>query len=64
MALSPQKLLPDNPICPTAGTLVSSSKKRRLFHQMGDVELLTSADVVSRSHQALKEFQADILAES
>jgi len=33
-----------------------------LFHQVGDVEPLTSADVVGRSHQALKEYQAGILA--
>jgi len=34
-----------------------------LFHQTGDVEPLTSADVVGRSHQAMKEYQAGILAE-
>ena len=34
-----------------------------LFHQIGDVEPLTSADVVGRSHQAMKEYQAGILAE-
>ncbi len=34
-----------------------------LFHQVGDVEPLTSADVVGRSHQALREYQAGILAE-
>jgi flavorubredoxin len=34
-----------------------------LFHQNGDVEPLTSADVVGRSHQAMKEYQARILAE-
>src|ERR1700733_5688688 len=34
-----------------------------LFHQIGDVEPLTSADVVGRSHKAMKEFQAGILAE-
>ena len=33
-----------------------------LFHHMGDVEPLTSADVVGRSLQAMKEFQAGILA--
>jgi flavorubredoxin len=31
-----------------------------LFHQIGDVEPLTSADVVGRSHQAMKEYQAGI----
>jgi hypothetical protein len=34
-----------------------------LFHQIGDVEPLTSADVVGRSHQAMKEYQAGILAD-
>ena len=34
-----------------------------LFHQIGNVEPLTSADVVGRSHQAMKEYQAGILAE-
>ena len=34
-----------------------------LFHQIGDVEPLTSSDVVGRSHQALREYQAGILAE-
>jgi flavorubredoxin len=33
-----------------------------LFHQAGDVEPLTSADVVGRSRQALKEYQSGILA--
>jgi flavorubredoxin len=43
----------------TQGTLLCSD----LFHQLGDVEPLTSTDVVGRSHQALKEYQAGILAE-
>jgi len=34
-----------------------------LFHHMGDVEPLTSADVVGRSREAMKEFQAGVLAE-
>ncbi len=34
-----------------------------LFHQIGDVEPLTSTDVVGRSRQAMKEYQAGILAE-
>ncbi len=34
-----------------------------LFHQLGDVEPITSADVVGRAHQTLKEFQAGVLAE-
>jgi flavorubredoxin len=34
-----------------------------LFHQIGDLEPLTSADVVGRSHQALKHYQAGVLAE-
>ena len=43
----------------TQGTLLCSD----LFHQNGNVEPLTSADVVGRSHQAMKEYQAGILAE-
>jgi flavorubredoxin len=34
-----------------------------LFHQVGDVEALTSSDVVGRSHESLKEYQAGVLAE-
>lgn len=34
-----------------------------LFHQTGNVEPLTSADVVGRSHQAMKEYQAGVLAD-
>jgi flavorubredoxin len=34
-----------------------------LFHQLGDVEPVTSADIVGRALQTLKEFQAGILAE-
>ncbi|HTZ48690.1 MAG TPA: MBL fold metallo-hydrolase [Verrucomicrobiae bacterium] len=34
-----------------------------LFHQIGDVEPQTSTDIVGRSRQALKEYQAGILAE-
>ena len=34
-----------------------------LFHHMGDVEKLTSADVAGRSREALKQFQAGVLAE-
>ena len=34
-----------------------------LFHQISDVEPLTTADVVGRSRQAMKEYQAGILAE-
>jgi flavorubredoxin len=34
-----------------------------LFHQIGDVEPLTSSDIVGRSQQALKEYQTGILAE-
>jgi flavorubredoxin len=33
-----------------------------LFHQAGDAEPLTSADVVDRSRQSLKEYQSGILA--
>jgi len=41
------------------GTLLCSD----LFHQNGNVEPLTSDDVVGRSHQAMKEYQAGILAD-
>jgi flavorubredoxin len=34
-----------------------------LFHQVGDVEPLTSAHVVARSHQALRDYEPGILAE-
>jgi flavorubredoxin len=50
-----------------AGVLFEETQKTLfcsdLFHQTGDVEPLTSADVVGRSRQALKEYQAGILAE-
>ena len=34
-----------------------------LFHQTGDVEPLTTSDVVGRSHEAMKGYQAGILAD-
>jgi len=34
-----------------------------LFHQTGDVEPLTQSDVVGRSHQAMRAYQAGILAD-
>jgi flavorubredoxin len=43
----------------TQGTLLCSD----LFHQTGDVEPLTEADVVGRSYQAMQNYQAGILAE-
>jgi flavorubredoxin len=43
----------------TQGTLFCSD----LFHQIGDVEAITTADVVGRSREALEEYQAGILAE-
>lgn len=43
----------------TQGTLLCSD----LFHQAGDVEPVTSADVVMRSREALNEYQKGILAE-
>jgi flavorubredoxin len=49
-----------------AGLLFEETQKTLLcsdlFHQVGDREPLTSDDVVGRSHQALKEYQAGILA--
>ena len=50
-----------------AGLLFEETQKTLLcsdlFHQTGDVEPLTSSDVVGRSHQAMKEYQAGILAD-
>jgi len=50
-----------------AGVLFEETQKTLLcsdlFHQAGDVEPLTSSDVVGRSHQAMKEYQAGILAD-
>lgn len=34
-----------------------------LFHQTGDVEPLTESDVVGRSHAAMLQYQAGVLAE-
>jgi flavorubredoxin len=50
-----------------AGVLFEENQKTLLcsdlFHQTGDVEPLTETDVVARSHQAMREYQAGILAE-
>ncbi|HUO16682.1 MAG TPA: MBL fold metallo-hydrolase [Verrucomicrobiae bacterium] len=50
-----------------AGVLFEETQKillcSDLFHQNGDVEPLTSADVVGRSLQAMREYQTGILAE-
>jgi flavorubredoxin len=43
----------------TSKTLLCSD----LFHQNGDVEPLTESDVVGRSHQAMRNYQAGILAD-
>jgi flavorubredoxin len=43
----------------TQGTLLCSD----LFHQTGDVAPLTEEDVVGRSHKAMQEYQAGILAD-
>ena len=43
----------------TTGTLLCSD----LFHQVGKVEPLTKSDVVGRSREAMKEYQAGILAD-
>ena len=49
-----------------AGALFEETRKTLfcsdLFHHVGDVEPLTTTDVVGRSHQSLKEYQAGILA--
>ncbi|MGO8700314.1 MAG: hypothetical protein ACLQVY_21700 [Limisphaerales bacterium] len=34
-----------------------------LFHQNGDVEPITSSDIVGRSRQSMKEYQATILTD-
>ena len=50
-----------------AGVLFEETQKTLLcsdlFHQTGDVEPLTSSDVVDRSYQAMKGYQAGILAD-
>jgi len=50
-----------------AGVLFEETQKTLLcsdlFHQTGNVEPLTSADVVGRSQQAMKEYQAGVLAD-
>ncbi|MCK6462005.1 MAG: MBL fold metallo-hydrolase [Planctomycetes bacterium] len=50
-----------------AGVLFEETRKTLfcsdLFHQTGNVEPLTSADVVGRSHKAMKEYQAGVLAD-
>ncbi len=50
-----------------AGVLFEETQKTLLcsdlFHQTGDVEPLTSEDVVDRSHRAMKAYQAGILAD-
>lgn len=50
-----------------AGVLFEETQKTLfcsdLFHQTGDCEPLTADDVVGRSHQAMKEYQAGILAD-
>jgi flavorubredoxin len=50
-----------------AGVLFEETQKTLLcsdlFHQTGDVDPLTEADVVGRSHSAMKAYQAGILAD-
>ncbi len=50
-----------------AGVLFEETQKTLLcsdlFHQAGQVEPLTTSDVVGRSHQAMLEYQAGILAD-
>ena len=57
------------PICHDgwdAGVLLEETEKTLfcsdLFHHLGDVEPMTTDDVVGRSYQALKDYQAGILA--
>ena len=64
----PFSLLPDSPSAPRLGrrrALRRNAENAALFGPVpsgGDVEPLTSADVVGRSHEALKEYEAGILA--
>ena len=50
-----------------AGVLFEETQKTLLcsdlFHQGGNVEPITTADIVGRSHEAMKEYQTGILAE-
>lgn len=50
-----------------AGVLFEETQKTLLcsdlFHQTGDVEPFTESDVVGRSHQAMRNYQAGILAD-
>lgn len=50
-----------------AGLLFEETQKTLLcsdlFHQTGDVEPLSSSDVVGRSHQAMRDYQAGMLAD-
>ncbi len=50
-----------------AGVLFEETQKTLLcsdlFHQTGDVEARTESDVVGRSHQAMRNYQAGVLAE-
>src|SRR5579885_1915957 len=50
-----------------AGVLFEETEKTLLcsdlFHQVGDVEPITSDDIVSRSYEAMKAYQAGLLAE-
>lgn len=50
-----------------AGVLFEETEKTLLcsdlFHQTGDVEPLTESDVVGRSHAAMREYQAGVLAD-
>lgn len=50
-----------------AGVLFEETQKTLLcsdlFHQTGDVEPLTEADIVGRSRQALRQYQSGILAD-
>jgi hypothetical protein len=69
-ALVPPLLYCQTPHLPhgwDAGVLFEETHKTLLcsdlFHQTGDVEPLTSSDVVGRSYQAMKEYQAGILAD-
>jgi len=50
-----------------AGVLFEETQKTLLcsdlFHQAGDAEAITTSDIVGRSHEAMKAYQAGILAD-
>ncbi len=50
-------------VAPEADVICSQVGALTTFHQAGDIEPITSDDVVGRSYEAMKSYQAGILAE-